>query len=224
MILPDNILQERAVICICYKWEGGKKVHSLQWDDGDDKAMLKAFLEVAHQADELVAHNGDKFDIKWFNTRCLFHGLDPFGDWKTVDTLVIAKRRFYFNSNRLDYLGKYLFNEGKIKTDFSLWHDIVIKGSKRAMRDMIRYCKQDVNLLERVWMKLEPYHKPKTHVGRLHGKEKWTCPYTGSENVIKDRTRMTAAGTTQHVMKCKDNGRYFTISDRALKDYYLEKK
>ena len=111
----DNILHERAIICICYKWEGERTVHSLEWKKGDDKDLLKRFLKVALEADELVAHNGDKFDIKWFNTRCLKHGLEPPPIWKTVDTLVIARRRFYFNSNRLDYLGKYLLDEGKIK-------------------------------------------------------------------------------------------------------------
>ena len=38
-----NIIQERAVICICYKWQGGK-TQSLTWDKKqDDKEMLKKF-------------------------------------------------------------------------------------------------------------------------------------------------------------------------------------
>ena len=31
-ISHDNIIKERAVICICYKWEDDKDVYYLQWD------------------------------------------------------------------------------------------------------------------------------------------------------------------------------------------------
>lgn len=220
-----NIIKERAVICICYKWEGEKKVHSLQWDKGDDKKMLEEFMEVAKQADELIAHNGDKFDIKWFNTRCLFHGIEPMADWKTVDTLVIARRRFTFNSNRLDYLGQFLLGEGKEDDGgFGTWRDIVLHNCPKAMKRMVKYCKKDVALLERVWKLLEPYHKPKTHVGTLNGQEKWTCPWTGSENVFKSKTRYTTAGTRQHQMKSKESGGYYTISQKAFEQYQEAKK
>lgn len=220
-IQPNSILKERAIICICYKWEGQKKVFSLEWDKGDDKQMLETFLQVANQADELVAHNGDKFDLKWFNTRCLFHRLEPPPIWKTVDTLVIARRRFYFNSNRLDYLGEFLFGSGKIKTSYGMWKDILLNNCKKAMHDMVKYCKEDVRLLERVWQQLEPYHRPKTHVGVLNNRDKWTCPYSGEYKVRKSKTVYTAAGTRQHQMISTVDGqkRYYTISDKAYSDY-----
>lgn len=219
-IPAENILHERAIICICYKWEGQKKVHSLEWDNGDDEACLRAFLEVAETADELVAHNGDKFDIKWFNTRCLYHRLQPPPIYKTVDTLVVARRRFYFNSNRLDYLGKFLFGKGKADTGgFQTWVDICMKNCKKSMKRMVKYCKEDVRLLERVWQEIEPYHVPKTHVGVLNGEEKWSCPYTGSLDVIKSKTVVSSKGTVTHQMKNKETSRYYTISDKSYRDY-----
>jgi hypothetical protein len=215
-----NILKERAIICICYKWEGEKKVHSIEWKKGDDKKLLKEFLKVAKQADELVAHNGDRFDIKWFNARCLFHGLEPIGDWKTVDTLKIARKYFSFNSNRLDYLGKFLVGEPKGDDGgFNTWKEICLNNCPAAMRKMVKYCKQDVNLLEKVWKQLEPYHKPRTHAGAVSGEPKWTCPWTGSKDVFKSKTRWTAAGTVQHQMKSKESGGYYTISDQAYQAY-----
>jgi predicted PolB exonuclease-like 3'-5' exonuclease len=222
-ISHDNIIKESAIICICYKWEGEKKVHSLEWNDGDDKALCEQFLEIANQADELIAHNGDKFDLPWLQARCIYHGLDPTPIFNTVDTLVIARRRFKFNSNRLDYLGKHLLGEGKIETEFGLWKAILLENCSKAMAKMVRYCKKDVELLERVWHKLQPYHKPKTHVGRLNGRDKWTCPFTGSENVIKSKTRFTAAGARQHQMYSKEANAYYTISERSFKDYIESK-
>ena len=41
----SNIIQERAIICICYKWEEEKEVYSLQWDSKqNDKAMLQKYI------------------------------------------------------------------------------------------------------------------------------------------------------------------------------------
>ncbi len=64
-ISPDNIIKERAIICICYKWEGKPKVYSLQWDKNKcDKAMIKSFLKVLNQAsfpEYNLNSNGDMY-------------------------------------------------------------------------------------------------------------------------------------------------------------------
>ena len=86
-ISHDNIIKERKVICIAWKWEHETEAHVITWDKKqDDKAMIKQFLEIANEADELVAHYGDHFDAPWFRTRCLFHGLAPIPIYKTIDT------------------------------------------------------------------------------------------------------------------------------------------
>ena len=92
-INPGDIIHERAIICICYKWEGEDEIHSLTWSKNQcDKAMLKQFIKVMAQADEIVAHNGDRFDLKWVRTRALFHGIDVMPTVKTIDTLKWAKK------------------------------------------------------------------------------------------------------------------------------------
>jgi len=49
----ENIIKERAIICICYKWEDDRTVYGLTWDDNQcDKAMLEEFIKIANQADE----------------------------------------------------------------------------------------------------------------------------------------------------------------------------
>lgn len=215
----DNIIQERAIICVCYKWEDEPTIRSITWDNGDDKNLVIEFNKVLQEADEIVAHNGDWFDIKWLNARNLIHGLDPVPQHKTVDTLKIAKKNLYLNSNRLDYLGKILLNEGKIKTDFDLWKDIVLNNDKLAMNKMVRYCKKDVLLLQRVYERLASYDTPKTHIGVLEGSPRWTCPYCGSYNVFLSKTKTTAKGIKQRQMKCKDDGRYYTVCDKVYRDY-----
>lgn len=215
----DNIIQERAIICICWKWEGDKSVHHLQWDEGCDRDLCSEFLEIAKTADELIAHNGDKYDVKFFNSRCAFHGLDPAPIWKTVDTLVIARRRFGFNSNRLDYLGKFLLGEGKLETGFGLWKDILLKNCPVAMKKMVKYCKQDVVLLEKVWQKIGAYHAPKSHAGVAQGLGKWTCAHCGCEDVRVSKTRYTTMGTAQKQMRCGECHKYYTISMTAHEEW-----
>ena len=221
----DNLLKERAIICIGYKWENDPVVHSLTWDTHqDDKAMLTAFHKVATEADELVAHNGDSFDMPWLKSRCIYHGLPPIPDNKTVDTLQWARRKFLFNSNRLDYIAKYLGLGGKIKTEFVLWKDIVLRNDRKALAKMVDYCKRDVALLEQVWKRMSIHVAAKTHAGVTGGLDKWTCPRTGSTNVKKNKTRVTANGTRQHQMQSMVDGGYYTISEKAYKEYLEAKK
>jgi hypothetical protein len=220
-ISHDNIIHERAIICICYKWEGQKKVHHLEWDKGCDKALVKKFMKVAAEADELVAHNGDRFDLKWFNGRVLMHGLKPMPTAKTVDTLKIAKKHFALNSNRLDYIGQILLGHGKLETSYGMWKDIVLKNCPKAMAKMVKYCKMDVTMLEEVYQKLMPFEVPKSHAGVMDGNEKWTCPWTGSEDVTYNRLKTTSRGTKQRQMK-SPNGGYYIINDGAYKDFLEE--
>jgi len=129
----SNIVKERAIICICYKWEDDKEVEGLYWDSKqNDKKMLEKFIQVANTATELVGHNGDKFDLAWIRTRCLFHGIPMFPNYITIDTLKIARSKFRFNSNRLNYIADFLGIGQKIKTEFNLWKDILLHKDKKA--------------------------------------------------------------------------------------------
>jgi len=212
-ITTDQIIKESAIICICWKWEGEKRVNSLEWDKGNDKKMIKKFYKELLQADEVVGHNGDKFDLKWVRTQFIKHGIESMPEIKTIDTLKIARSKFKFKSNRLDYIGKFLGFGGKIDTGgIDLWHDIIQKNSKRAMKKMVTYCKRDVELLEKVFLKLEGYAKPKTHIGIQMGNDKCSCKYCGSENTyLKDRT-ILASGNMRACLKCKDCGKHSTVA------------
>lgn len=157
----DNIIQERAIICICWKWEGDDKINSLQWNKGCDKELLQKFAKVLDSADEVVTQNGDAFDIKWVRTRCIYHRIPLSAKFNSYDTLKMAKASFRFNSNRLDYMGKFLGIGGKIKTEPDLWKNILMNGDKKSLNDMITYCKMDVQRLEEVFQQLKEYTPPK---------------------------------------------------------------
>jgi hypothetical protein len=221
----QNIIKERAIICIAYKWEKSKKVSILSWDKGDDANLLKEFLEILDQADESVAHNGDRYDMKFFRSRCLKHGLTVPPDQKTVDTYQIARRRFKLNSYSLAYIAEYLgISKGKDPMEYTDWQDILFKNSQTKLRKMEKYCKQDVRLLEDVWKKLAPFHNMKTHAGVLNGSEKWSCQGCGSTHVHANKKKWTTKGTLSHEMLCNDCGRYYTIPHNSFLNYCEDKR
>lgn len=210
-----NIITERAIICICYKWEGEKEVYSFQWDKKQcDKKIISDFIEIANQADELVGHNGDKFDLPWIRSRCIHHGLDMFPTYKTIDTLKISRSKFRFNSNRLDYIASFFGIGRKIKTEFNLWKDIMINKSDKAMAYMIKYCKQDVKLLEKVYEKIKTHVEPAIHYGVIFGQDRSSCPECGSNELIKVKSRTTQTGLKKTIFKCKICERHHTKTDR----------
>lgn len=216
----DNIIKERAIICICWKWAGEKKVHSLQWDNGDDKKMLIEFLKVLNSADEIIGQNSDRFDERFFRTRCVFHRIPMPPSYQTADTLKFAKTGFRFNSNRLDYLGKFLGVGGKMETGgYKLWERIVEHNDKQALKKMIKYCGVDVILLEEVFNVLNPYTKSKTHVGVFLERGSCSCPNCGSEHTTLNKNRVSSMGVLRRQLQCQDCGKYFSVSNKA----YLER-
>lgn len=180
--------------------------------------MLREFAKVAHEADELIAHYGDGFDMPWFRTRCLVHGLTPLPAYKTIDTKAWASKYFYFNSNKLDYLGKILLNEQKLHTEWELWEK-VLNHDDAALAYMVKYNKQDVKLLEKVWERLRFCVAAKTHAGVADGLGAWTCPHCASDRVTKDKTRFTSQGRRQHQMKCSSCHSYYQINETTFNAY-----
>lgn len=215
---PDNILKERAIICICWKWADEDQVYHLEWNNGDDKQMLKVFIKILNEADEVIGHNGDAFDIKWVRTRCIKHGIEMFPSYQSLDTLKLSRSTFRFNSNKLDYLGEFLDLGRKMATGgFPLWKAIVEENDKTAMKTMVDYCKQDVILLQKVYNKLNPFTKHKAHVAVALGGQKCDCPNCGSTNVKSNGNRYLATGTTKKIMKCSDCGKHYTLSESEYK-------
>ena len=211
----SNIIKERAIICICYKWEDSKEVGYLTWDSKQcDKKMLQKFIEVANSADELVGHNGDKFDLAWIRTRCLFHRISIFPVYTTIDTLKLSRSKFKFNSNKLDYIAKYLGMGEKIKTEFGLWKDIVLNKDKEAMTKMVKYCQQDVKLLEKVYKELSTHIFAKTHYGVIFGEDRGSCPECGSDDLWRMSNRVSATGVKKIQFQCKTCNKYHTKIDK----------
>ncbi len=218
-IPPENIVKERAIICVSWLVFGQKKVHTLTWDaKQNDRELIAEFIEVLNGCRFSIAHNGDRFDMPWLRSRAMKHGLPMWPKYVTVDTLKAVRRLAYMNSNRLDYLGEFFGLGRKQKVGFDLWRRVLLDNDEASLAEMVRYNKQDVRLLSDVYEKLRQYApSPDSISGSV-----LECPHCASSDMrIKDR-RLTAAGSERICLQCNGCGQYHTVAgsryDKAKRD------
>lgn len=216
-INPDNIIREKKIICICYKWQYEDTVHTLVWDKKhDDTKLVKDFIQVIKNADEIVAHNGDKFDMKELRTRAILTDNLMFPVYRTLDTLKKSRQYFRFASNKLDYIGKALGIGRKLDHEgMKMWIDICEHKDEKQQAKMLEYCQQDVILLEDVYTAISPYIYHNTNFAVLKGKPKFYCPECASKNVQLSHTDATAMGVIRRHMKCNDCKKFYKISNKT---------
>lgn len=209
---PNTIQKDWFMISACWKWAGQKTVHSVAITKPyDDYNVVKTLRDVLASADIIVGHCIDRFDVRILNARMIVHRIAPLPNLLTVDTKKMAAKVAAFTSNKLDYLAKTLLGVGKIKTDFTLWLR-VLKGEKKAIKEMVAYNKVDVIRNEEVYYKLLPYMRNHPHVGVLNGHSKnHSCPNCGSTHLKRNGTRPTKAGVLKQEVQCLDCGSYQRI-------------
>lgn len=184
---PQMIIQEKAIITFAYKWYGEKATYVLKGSHEnpyDDKELVQAINKVLEEADYVVAHFGDRFDVPYIRARSLINGINPTPLITSIDTYKLVKKHFNLNAKRLDYLGKVLGLGRKLKTDFSLWERCA-KGEKKAINEMATYNIQDVVLLEKVFEKLLPHVDSKLNFKLFNKTDKPMCPHCGAIHVQK---------------------------------------
>ena len=205
-------VQEWYILCFSYKWEGQKKTHVVSLNDFDlysedlenDFNVVHKLWELLDEADIVIGHNSDAFDIKKANARFVYHDFGPPSHYHTVDTLKIARRHFKFNSNRLGHLGEHLGLGGKEVTGgFQTWAGCM-RGDAKAWATMKKYAKKDVDLLVDVYERLRPWAT--NHPNRnVIDQTTFACPTCGSNRLHKRGVRQTRTLTYQQYQchRCK---------------------
>lgn len=217
----EDIIQERAIITIAYKWEGEEDVTVLSWNKGCDKKIIEDFVKVMAEADELVGHNVDRYDTKFIMARALKHNIPVLPKYQSTDTLKLAKKHFMLNSNKLDYIAQYLGIGHKTKhRGLSMWDDIILRNDSKALEEMIEYNVQDVFLTEQVYHKLMEYSLPKVNHASKQTGDKHTCPQCGSNHAELHKTYISSSGTKTRLMNCLNCSTNFTINNTNYTKFY----
>lgn len=190
------------------KWLGEDSVIYEETRTEDDSKIVNRMLELLDEADIIIAHNGDKFDIPKINAYAIKNNLKPPSPYKTIDTLKIAKSHFRFERNTLQYVADVLGCSPKITHQkypgFELW-SACMKGDPEAWNEMKAYNIQDVYTLEEVYLKLRPWYKNHPNVAVYDESDKYHCPKCNSTSVQRRGFTTTNVSKYQKY-SCNDCG------------------
>lgn len=199
-----NVYQEQIISdWFCLAWSAkwlysneimGEVVTPEEVAKEDDSRIMTYLWELINEADIVVSHNGNNFDIPRINSRFILNGLTPTKPYFSIDTCQIAKKQFGFTSNKLDALAGYFNIPHKLDTDFNLWKRC-LEGDKEALSYMLKYNKKDVAILEEIYLKLRPWIKNHPNIGNLADSQ-MSCACCGSDNIspIPDKYYFTSVG------------------------------
>jgi hypothetical protein len=198
-IPASNVREHGKIICLAFKWENENKIHTLQWDKNqDDKKLLEEFVPTMQKAGTIIGHNSNGFDVKWIRTRCLYHGLPCPPDFQTIDTWLQAKKYFRLNGTGLKAIAKFLDLEGKLEPSPGLWEKVVFDKCPKAMKEMKKYCRRDVDQTEKVYQRFSQYTNTVGHVGN----NMTQCPHCGGSDTRWEKDRITQKGGKHTQFRC----------------------
>jgi hypothetical protein len=203
----EQIIDAGGIICVGYKWLGSKETFLVsEWDDGQ-AVMLKTIWDAMNEADAVITYNGDKFDLPKLQGAFLLAGLGPTPPVTSID-VVKAVRKLGFFVNRLAFIGPFLGVGAKVKHEgFDLWVK-VMAGERAAQNKMARYCKQDVKLLEKLYMKVRAFIVNHPHMGDAKAHQ---CGACGGKHLQSRGFRRTKSFRIQR-LQCQSCGSWSTGS------------
>jgi len=163
----NQVIRDWYVMSWSAKWLGDSQDKIIYADCrdniGNDYGLLSQIWQLLDEADIVVGQNSKRFDEKKLAARFLLNGFPPPSSFRSVDTLIVAKRVAKFTSNKLAYTTDKLCTKFK-KLDhgkyagFELWRACEA-GDNEAWDEMEKYNKYDVLSLEEYYLKIRPYDR-----------------------------------------------------------------
>lgn len=154
----------------------------------DDYHVAKTMRDVINKADAIVAHNGDKFDVKELNARLAKHGLKPTRSPIQIDTLKTAKQFFrYSGGNSLANLCAFFeLDNIKSKITDETWI-AACEGDPVAIQLVQDYNLDDVPPLRELYLIQRPFAPAKLNQNLFTNDD--VCPSCGSKDWKKNGTQ-----------------------------------
>lgn len=204
----NQIVQDWNIISWAAKWYGHDDVMYYDQRDAanihDDKELLRPLWHLLNEADVSVTQNGVSFDEKKTNARFIINGFPPPSPYKSVDTKIMAKKKFAFTSNRQDYLSRALGGIVKDKHKSFPGHDLwmeCLKNNPAAWDEMRHYNITDVLGLEENYKRMAPWDKAVNYASM---QDNDACSACGSHEQQKRGFSYTTGGKFQRYqcLKC----------------------
>lgn len=210
-IQPAQITNDWFLMSWAAKWLFEDKVYSSvltpkEAKKQDDKRIVQSLWQLVNEADIIVAHNAQGFDVPRMNTRFLLNDLMPPSPYVVIDTLKHFQKNFAFLHNKLDYLNQKLGLRRKEETGgFELWKSCY-DGDKEALQKMIDYNIGDIWALEDLYLVLRPWIRPHPNLA-LHilDETQNRCPTCGSTH-LKEEGHYHTQANVYAALRCENCG------------------
>lgn len=190
-------------------------------DPTNDIHIVETLSKLLNEADLVIAHNGRRFDVKKTKARLLKHGFSPLKSFRIIDTLDIAKKEFNLTSNKLDYLATYLGLPNKVEHEgHQLWVKCM-NGDIDAWRKMMEYNEYDVELLEKVYLRLRAWDSKHPNLAVYYNDYKIRCNCCGSDDVVKTGGSVKTNLSSFTEYKCNNCGK---VSRDGVTDLSKQKR
>ena len=199
-ISPKQVKENSTLLSYAAKWLGSDEIMYNDCRGTLDETFLTYELaDLLDEADVVVAHNGDRFDLPKINTAILRSGEGiPPSPYRTIDTLKVAKKQFKFDSNRLEHIADHLELPRKKLAHkkypgFELWLEC-LRNNEEAWEEMKEYNINDILVLEDLYLRFRPWVKNHPNAGLYTNEHKLVCPKCGGHHVQRRGYAYTNAG------------------------------
>lgn len=199
-ISPDKLIDHGGIMGIAARWMDSPEIMwRADWHEGGHEAMIRWAWDLLNDCDISVTYNGTAFDTKHLQGEFAVLGLPRPAPFRDIDLLRVARKRFKFLSNKLDYVADRLSVGRKEETGgYSLWQGCM-NGDTDAQARMGKYAKQDVRLTSELYLRLLPWLDGGANVALWTGQE-IACPSCGSTDLVRDEARWAITAQTRYAL------------------------
>lgn len=206
-----------AMVSFAAKWLGAPAKSTEFYADwntqGGHDGMIRKMHELLNEAQVVMHYNGQKFDEPWVAREMSLLGLTPPSPFKRIDLMRAVKKRFRFESNKLDDIAQAYGVGHKVHHEgFGLWLG-VMAGDAKAQRKMEVYNKQDVVLLEKLYKRIQGWIPSHPHFGLIDGTDDESCS-CGSTNLRREGYAVLETGKYQRY-QCRECGAWMRSGKRV---------
>ena len=176
----QRIIDNGYVLCVAAQWLGEDEIHFTSVKKDGRAKMLRKVHKMISEADVVIHFNGTSYDMPMLNREFLTAGMTPPAPYKQIDLLKVARKRFRFLSNKMDYIAQILGLKRKVRhKGFELWVECM-RGDETAWKEMEEYNIGDIHTLLAVYQKFLPWIQNHPNWG-IFGRD-LVCPNCGGKH------------------------------------------
>lgn len=211
----DFIKDDFKLMSFCGKWLEDPAVYYIDNRNSvnprNDAATVAAAHFVLSNTDVVIAHNGQKFDLRKIRARCAILKHPPLHQLGIIDTLLENRKAFGFDSQKLAYvtsvIGAHEKDEHGEFPGMKLWVECMA-GNLRAWEANRKYNVMDVVSMESLYLELRGWYTGTANLAVYFEKlpaGTHVCPNCASSDVKMKGKRRTQVGVYQRY-QCNNCG------------------